>query len=282
MKAGYRFDRTARTERYFVDTLFAHFLLANNFSGLCSLFAYVFGAEVCNSLPEDFEIVSELDPLRDGSVGNDRVKELYRTFKRVAVPDLFLRWSTLCLVIEGKFFTDPAIEELQEQVRLQRDAIAKVKSFTIYKDYQFKFAVLTPTSVKFSPSSDITVLSWDNILNLMENEANNKDIIYVKEVIRHALNRVIKERTIPITFEKMKFQDILSRLPQLIESEKIFIGFTGGTATLAVATELELIGRSHYKVSDIRWSDNWITLDQFLRRIFELRGHLDKYDDQNE
>lgn len=125
-------------------------------------------------------------------------------------------------------------------------------------------------------------LSWDKILNLMENEANtNKDIIYTMDIIRHALKRAKREITQPITltFETMKFHDILTRLPILIEKGKIFIGFTGGIAALSVATEPELVRRSHYKVSDIRWSDNWITLDQFLHRIFELRGHFDKYDD---
>src|SRR5262245_2830327 len=168
MSAGYRFDRTARAERYFVDTLFAHFLLADNFAGLRLLFEHIFGSEACTGLDEDFEIVSELDPLRDGSVGNNQVKNLYRQFRRVAVHDIFLHCSHLCLVIEGKFFTDPATEELAKQVNLQREAIDKVKPFTLYKDWQIKFAVLTTTPVKSSLQADITVLSWDTILELME------------------------------------------------------------------------------------------------------------------
>ena len=41
-----------------------------------------------------------------------------------------------------------------------------------------------------------------------------------------------------VTFEKMKFDDLLTRLPQLIAQGKIFLGFTGGIEALSNVSEL--------------------------------------------
>jgi len=122
--AMYTFDRVARAERYFADTLLPHLLMAHEFMGLKLLFRHVLSQVDFSQFPDDFELVTELDPLRDGSVGNETVRTLYRDLGRVTVPDLFVRWDRYCLVIEAKFFTDPADDELTEQVSLQRKAIA--------------------------------------------------------------------------------------------------------------------------------------------------------------
>lgn len=278
MSHKYKFDETARTERYFVGTLFSHLLLADNFTGLRNLFKHVFGTESCFKLPDDFEIVSELDPLRDGSVINSKVKVLYQEFKRVAVPDLFLRWSHLCLVIEAKFFTDPAADDLHEQIYLQREAITKVKPYVFYKDFDIRFAVLTVKPINKLSTENLTHLVWDEVLDVIDQgSTSSKDVVYTRTTIRNALVRATSDlRTSKITFEKMGFDDILLKLPHLVAQGKIYVGFTGGTAALYNSTLSLLQNRSHYKVSDTRWSDNWITLDQFLRRVFELRGYFEK------
>lgn len=159
MKAGYRFDATARAERYFVATLLTHLLLSDGFAGLKRLFYHMFGDETCASLSDDFEIVSELDPLRDGSIQDSAVKKLYQEHKRIAVPDLFLRWGHNCLIIEAKFFTDPAAEELHEQVKLQKEAIKKVQPYTFYKNWEVRYATLTIQPVKSTSNSDTAAIT---------------------------------------------------------------------------------------------------------------------------
>jgi hypothetical protein len=285
MADGYRFDGVARAERYFVNTLLSHLLMANNFAGLRSLFCHVFGEGICLGLADDFEVVSEVDPLRDGSVDHPVVKKLYREFRRVAVPDLFLRWSHLCLVIEAKFFTDPSDEELREQVSLQREAIRKVQPYTLYKDWAIQHAILNLVGGASGNLDGTVVLSWDAIMRIIDKPGQQtQDIIYAKQMIQQARERALKE--LPpgagITFERLKFDSLLTELPRLVRQGKVFIGFTGGIEALSTADENTLRNRSHYKVSDVRWSDNWLTIDQFLHRLFELRGYFDKYDAHGE
>lgn len=279
----YRFDTTARAERYFTATLLPHILLSNNFSALRKLFQMIFSNKVCENLPEDFEIVSELDPLRDGSVENQNVKKLYQTFKRIAVPDLFLRWSHLCLVIEAKFFTDPAAEELYTQVKLQQEAIAKVKPYTVYRDWNVKFAVLTVEGTEISTDSNIINLNWEHLLQTLKSDVPvSPDLEYAFHAIRSALQRAKRPESTVITYEKLKFAKLFEQLSRLVAEGKIYIGYTGGIEALESATLTELEQRYHYKVSEYRWSDNWISLDQFLGRVFRLRGLVKSYDDRSE
>jgi hypothetical protein len=276
MVNGYRFDEVARAERYFADTLLPHFLMSNNFTGLQLLFQRIFGDEVCSKLDSDFEVVSEVDALRDASVFHPEVKKLYRDFGRVAVPDLFLRWSTVCLVIEAKFFTDPAGEDLKIQVNKQREAITKVKPYTYYKDSVINYAVLTLNKSPISRSGDSTiVISWDDILELIQiSRIATEDIVYCFRVIQNAKAKAAKELVERPRFQKMKYDELMRRLPDLIREGKIFIGFTGGIVALSKATESELVNRGHYKVSEIRLTDNWLSIDQFLHRLLEVRGLL--------
>ena len=191
------------------------------------------------------------------------------------MPDLFLRWSTVCLVIEAKFFTDPAEADLKIQIDKQRDAIKKVKPYTFYKDYHINFAILTINKASAQMhADDIIILVWDDILNLMQNQSNSKDVDYCFKIIQKANARALKEVIEKPKYQKMKYDDLMIRIPDLIREGKIFIGFTGGIGALARATETELINRGHYKVSDIRLTDNWISIDQFLRRVLEVKRLL--------
>ena len=48
----------------------------------------------------------------------------------------------------------------------------------------------------------------------------------------------------------MKFDDLLTKLPQFIAQGKIFVGFTGGIEALSSVLDIvELVNRSHYKIS---------------------------------
>ncbi len=110
-----RFDETARSERYFSATLLSRLLMVNEFAGLKALFKDL-DIVPANSLSTDIEIVTELDPLRDGAKANKNIESIFAKEGRMAVPDLFLRWGKRILVIEAKFFTAPTIEDLDAQV----------------------------------------------------------------------------------------------------------------------------------------------------------------------
>lgn len=275
--ASYTFDQVARAERYFADTLLPHLLLAQEFMGLKQLFHHVLPSVDFSQVPETFEVVTELDPLRDGSVGNGAIRELYRDLGRVAVPDLFVRWDRYCLVIEAKFFTDPADDDLAEQVSLQRKAIATIREHTQYHDqsYQFEHVIL---GIRHCQIQQVHSITWDELCDVILAPVltrHESDIQYCQQVIRDAITRAKREREAVgrINFTKMKFAELMGNISTLIQQQKVYIGFVGGERQLAIATLDGLENRSHYKVSDERWSENWITLDQFLHRVFQLKGY---------
>ncbi|OPZ87128.1 MAG: hypothetical protein BWY76_00625 [bacterium ADurb.Bin429] len=273
----YTFDRVARAERYFANTLLPHLLMAHEFSGLKLLFQHVFPGVDFTQAIDDFEIVTELDPLRDGSVGNMAVRTLYRDRGRVAVPDLFVRWDHYCLVVEAKFFTDPADDDLTEQVRLQREAITAIRDHTLYQDqsYQIEHLILC---IRKSCISNAYNLTWEELCDPILAPvlaSSDCDMQYCRRVIEDAITRANREALGKISFTKLSFAELMRNLSTLIEQQKVYIGFTGGEDRLAQASLDELEHRSHYKVSDKRWSDNWISLDQFLHRVFTLKGYCE-------
>lgn len=114
------------------------------------------------------------------------------------------------------------------------------------------------------------------------NGPNSEDLNYYKIVIQKAKDRAINESARLVNYEKLKFEDLLAKLPQLIIQGKIFVGFTGGIEALSSVSEIaELVNRSHYKVSDTQWTHNWIPLDMFLHKVFELKGYYNKYNAQD-
>jgi hypothetical protein len=102
--------------------------MVDDFEGIKLLFKHIFNDKI--NEPDDFEIVTELDPIRDGSVYNSEIKKIFKDSGRVAVPDIFIRWGTKVLVIEAKFFTQPSVDELQDQLKLQKDALPAIISNT--------------------------------------------------------------------------------------------------------------------------------------------------------
>ena len=271
---SYSFQDVARSERYFVSSLLCHVLMNNNFEGLQSLFKRILGNETCDSLKLEFEIVSELDPLRDGSVYHNEVKKLYKEFKRIAVPDLFLRWDNQCLIIEAKFFTDPDDGELYEQIRTQMSAIEKVKEFTNYQHMHFYYVALTVNGIQ---NNEVLSITWSDVLDIIDILDNKShDMFYCSHVIKKAVERVRLENKPggnKVTFEKHTLESLILNLPDFIKKGKIYVGFSGGLDALNQTDLVLLEKRSHYKVSDIRWSDNWITIDNIVRRYIELKDY---------
>jgi hypothetical protein len=247
----------------------------DRFRGLKSLFAAVFPKA---ELPadNDVEIVTELDPLRDGSVYNSNVKALYKKIRRVAVPDVFLRWGDLIIIIEAKFFTEPTVDELSEQIRLQKQAVEHVLPYTKYTvgERNIAYAILTVKGIEYA-GKDILSLTWDDIVTIAEEgDSTAPDYRYMLNVLKHALERARAElkREEAITYKKYSLSDLLEKVPELIKNGAVYVGITGGMDELQKLSMEQLQKRSHYKVSDTQWSDNWITLDHLLHRYIELQG----------
>lgn len=120
-------------------------------------------------------------------------------------------------------------------------------------------------------------------MTILHNE-NDKSAgtLYAINTITSAIKRFKQTESPAISYEKLKYSDLIHQMPRLIEQGKIFIGFTGGLEAFESTTLSKLLQRSHYKVSDIQWSDNWITLDCFLHHIFKLKGYFKTYDDGGE
>lgn len=169
----FKFDEIARSERYFVSTLLTHLLMADDFKGLKTLVrkTHDLHEKPKDDDNEDFEVVTELDPVRDVHYYDNGKNNLLNEHGRVAVPDMFLRWGKNILVIEAKFFTDPADEKVVDQVREQQRAIEIVKKYTEYQgDYNFKYAMLTTRSLADKESKDdkIIRLTWEEIVALID------------------------------------------------------------------------------------------------------------------
>jgi hypothetical protein len=269
----YKFSEVARAERFFTATILSHIFMANYFEGLKSLMRTVYKDKI-NEQNSDFELVSELDPLRDGSVYDSDVKKIFSEFGRLAVPDLFLRWGKQCIVIEAKFFTDPAEEEIAQQIKDQKEAIERIKRFTHYNDSDIKFIALTVNKSTDSTlkANGITCMTWQDILDITDKISKTSDIQYCINILRSSINRATEEwKKTDYSYDKLGFEDLLKKIPKLIDEGKIYVGFSGGIEKLNDTSLNELQSRSHFKVSKEQRSDEWIPLDQFLKTIIRLK-----------
>jgi hypothetical protein len=244
----------------------------NEFSGMKKLFTKVFGEELDSASESEFEIVSELDPLRDASVYHTEIKKLYSSFKRIAVPDLFLRWGKLCMLIEAKFFTDPSDDEIEKQVATQMEAVEKVRKYTAYAECVFKYVTLTIRRDNKLQEKHHN-LTWDELYKELETVDNlSNDSRYCLSVLRCGIDRAKEEaqRTNGVTFSKYTYSQLIKEIGSFLQKGSIYVGFSGGLVALKKADLRELIDRSHYKVSDVQWTENWITIDQLISRLVEL------------
>lgn len=282
MSKEYTFDNVARSERYFTSLILPHLLMSNNYHLLNALFETIFKIDFSKLKNHEYEIVSELDPIRDGSVHSEDVKTIFIENRRMAVPDLFLRINNYILIIEAKFFTHPNEEELTEQINLQITAINKVLKFTKYKNSKIVYCLLTTLKTNLL-DKNITSLTWDDILELTLNNTHkplSRDLNYVINILSKSNERAKKwlKPIGKITFKKYTFNELLDNLSSFIKNDKIYIGIDGGINKLLNLSLNDLQSRSHYKVSETKWSDNWITIDNLIKRYLNLKYSSDNFE----
>ena len=267
----YYFHDVARSERYFTATHLAHLLMSNNFEGTKRILSRIHGIEI--EEPDDFEIVTELDPIRDASVLGKAAKQMFKENGRVAVPDIFLRCGNYACIIEAKFFTLPAWEDLRNQVNEQKKAINLVISSTKYEKINLKYCLLLVDSDNLPRTDEIVILTWDEIMaELHVTGKVSEDYQYSVKIIREAIRRATKE------FSKSKkgwtkinsFQKLISSLPKLLDEGKIWVGF-GEKLPLDQYDLSYLEKRSEYRVSEERLSNNWIRIDELVSRYITLK-----------
>lgn len=273
----YRFDSVARSERYFTATLFSHILLGQNFLGLRSLFRTL-SIDPSAEARDEFELVSELDPLRDGALASDEIRALFQQHGRLAVPDLFLRWDSRILVIESKFFSAPSDADLLHQVTNQKQAIDLVLSGTLYEGCEISYAVLTVqgASVARNPGQEILTCTWSDLLASLRRGFRGfetPDIEYCFDVLDAAEKRAAAELAeTELQYERVSnVRTLMSSLDDLLERGLIYVGFTGGEGRLMEASLQNLEQRGHYKISDVRWSNNWVRIDQLVSRYLVVK-----------
>ena len=278
-----RFDQVARAERHFTAAMLPHLLMANDFSGLIKLFKYL-GIAPENRSSLDIEVVAELDAIRDGSVYNRSVKEIFKEVKRLAVPDLFLRWGNSILIVEAKFFTNPDFKAIENQVKLQVEVIKIIKPHTIYaKNFIINHLVLTikPQNRDGSdPSITALFATWGELIELFDQDREpiSSDLKYVIRQLRDSISRAEDELSgkakTNIEWERFNsFKELVQAIPRLIEENKIYIGFKEGAQALMEMSHTDIENRNHYKASDFPWSKNWIKLDLILEQYFYPRPH---------
>ncbi|GIC79258.1 hypothetical protein [Moritella sp. F3] len=272
-----RFDETARSERYFTATLLSHLLMVNEFAGLKALFKKL-NIMPDNTLSADIEIVTELDPLRDGAKAKGNIKDIFKERGRVAVPDLFLRWGNQILVIEAKFFTAPTVVALADQVTKQHDAIAMILDETQYSHCEIKCALLTVNEVRDEDEllSGISQLTWTGVIDILRDtlgEEHQSNIDYCFKILENAVKRSEKELISNVADYRLiaNIGELLKALPELIVSEELFVGYTGGIDALEIAELATLEQRKHYKVSRLQPNSNWVRIDVVIKKYLDLK-----------
>lgn len=273
--AKHNFQDVVRAERYFTATLLPHLLMGNDFEGIKYLFRYLFST-INFEESTDFEIVTELDPIRDASLINKDIQLLFKDHGRVAVPDLFIRWGAYIIVIEAKFFTLPYWDDLEYQVNEQKRAIELVINNTNYDINKFMYCLLLIEKPTGMNKTSIRIITWDEIIKMMESKMSHNisaDFRYSFDIIKHSIVRAKKEfeKQPKITFIKIKNIDVLiQKMPELISKGKIWVGFSEGI-TLQTIDLNYLKNRSHYKVTDNPGrSTNWIRIDKLIAKYLDL------------
>ncbi|MBP7678787.1 MAG: hypothetical protein KA096_00015 [Bacteroidales bacterium] len=271
----YFFQDVARAERYFTATLLPHLLMINNFEGVKILFRHVYNDNNLSE-PDDFEIVTELDPVRDGSVYNDDVRKIYKELGRIAVPDLFIRWGKRILAIEAKFFTEPTSDELQDQLKLQWDALSAIIAQTNYDPSNIQQCLLLINAPKDKLSPNIIILTWDEVVGLFDKYSTNlhiTDCYQVLSILKGSIARARMElqRASEVTYTKVSnIEELIILLPKLIESKKVWVGFSEGISLDEIDLDY-LLHRSHYRVSNKKHSPNWIRIDELIAKYISLK-----------
>ena len=275
-----KFDTAARSERYFTMTMFTHLLMAENFKGLKKFYEYLSFEPSNSSNADTFEVVSELDSIRDGRLQRNELIDTYLNNGRVAVPDLFLRWNNKIFVIEAKFFTLPSRDELKRQCELQKKSIDYSLNYTNYKECDIKYIALT-VSKNFTNKLNqdyLEFISWHDVISFMKqcySETKSYDIKYCFYVIDDALKRAQNELN-NSKHEKLEqvqnIKTLLQNLSSYVDRNMLYVGFVGGERKLKNASLDDLENRGHYKIRKDCINDNWIQLGKLLEHYIYLKN----------
>ncbi len=281
-KETFSFDLTSRTERYFASTILPIFLTANGNKGIKNLFKE-FYPNVHDS--DEIELVTEPNPLRDGRLISPEVKEKYKKNENIAIPDLFLKMGDKILIIEAKFFTFPDEEELEKQIKQQKETFNEVKKHTLYGE-QAEPKYLGIGINEVSPKDFYSYLTWRELLNIIYKDNKLDDYKYFKNIIEDAIIRAEdelsrksgKNKRKKIEFETVSFQMLINNSSTYLNEGKIFVGYVEGRAELKIKT-LEELKKRDYKVSKVKWSKNWILLTEILERYIKVKFLQNDLDD---
>ena len=284
------FDSLARSERHLTATLLTHLLMCNDFTGLKALFETLGIMPTGETKSDDFEVVSELDPLRDSRIGNPKVRKLFDKHGRVAVPDLFLRWGNQALVLEAKFFTEPPKKELASQLEAQERAIDFALEHKVdYKSCHFTYALLTVKQITVMPEKVETnkkllgeTLTWSTVIDTLEERFGDDaapDVAYCLGKLKSAEKRARKELKQKADWKTIKdIKTLIANLQEYIERNLIYVGFTGGERALRQASLEELEERHHYKLTEPPApSRDWLRVDVVVDHYIKLKLEENQY-----
>lgn len=272
----YYFQNVARSERYFTATHLSHLLMANNFEGTKLFFKRFFQNEVVDGT-EDFEVVTEVDLLRDPGKQDNEIKKLFHEYGRIAVPDLFVRWGKYAFIIEAKFFTLPNKSKLKNQVEEQRRAVNYILDKTAYADHKIMYAIIALEFKQKIEIEDTLTLTWKQIVDLFESQLTlplSNDCKYSIKILKDAIERAQNElfpnsNTNWIRFKS--FNELYGQWEQLIEAGYLYVGFSEGLSSYRVDLQ-HILMRNHYKVSTTKDNNKWIELKDLIAKYHNLKN----------
>ncbi len=272
----FAFHDVARSERYFTATLLSHLLMANNFEGLKILFNHL-EIKPIDTTNKEFEIVTELDPLRDGGAVNTFIKDTFRQEGRVAVPDIFLRWGEQILVIEAKFFSLPIEEALEAQLNEQKRAISLVVDKTVYESTKITYSLLLIDKTGVTNTSDAKLMTWDDVINLFNPVLSSlsDDCKYSLKVIEQSIIRakdeLLKTSKTKVTWIEIKtIEELIKGLSDNIDNGYRYVGFSEGLDNPILTPDF-FEKRSCYRISKIKWTHNWYEVEKVISKYISLK-----------
>lgn len=284
-----RIDDICRTERYYTATLLPYVLFHESFTGLKKFLKMLEHKGVqaisvdaqkkpvqlwqSDEIPHNIEIITEMDVVRDVKFYSNWLPGLERiNIKASEVrPDVVIIANNLLLVIEGKFFHNPTLQNIKQQVQDQRKVIEN--TILPFPGYSFNRYCQIFLSAETEESSKIgcnTCLSWKDIADLAEQTLGQDH--YVTQRIRKALllYNIINAKNKKNYIGKEPFAEIIKKCQT--EGDRVFIGHVGGVKKLESADANDLT-KKQFKWD---WSEhpippkipnNWIKGNKFLEVI---------------
>ena len=278
-------DTVARSERHFTATLLTHLLMCNGFLGLKALFNELEISPPDEDNSEDFEVVSELDPLRDSSVENYEMSILFRQHGCKEVPDLFLRWGNQVLVIAVKYFPKPTAKELNSRAKEQIKAIEHLKSAAGYDSCHFTYALITVESIKSTIFYHAIshFIEWAKVIATLKRAFGNDvapDVAYCLEKLESEVERAHKESERQALWESITdIKTLVDDLPKYIERGLGYVSFHGGEKALRQASLEELEHPHYFRITESPPSNrHWVRVDTILEHylLLKIAEHMNR------